>query len=170
MQRESDTTWTMTTRKWQSSEKKQTSAGESTSRNQESARKIRNRHQELATQERVKAGDAASGPRGKTESCEVRRESEGSQQCKRSIQQRVLEARNRDRSQSATRRKAGGEAVSQQVSGRFTRRVDKIPKERVVGLMKHVPNEREERKKNSQGRDLRTQDEEKQPGMGPQDP
>ena len=96
MQRESDTTWTMTTRKSKSSEKKQTSAGESTSRNQESARKMRNRHQELATQESVKAGDAASEPRGKSESREVRRETEGSQQCKRSIQQRVLEARNRD--------------------------------------------------------------------------
>ena len=36
----------------------------------------------------MKAGDAASGP----ESREVRRDSEGSQQCKRSIKQRVLEA------------------------------------------------------------------------------
>ena len=44
----------------------------------------------------MKAGDAASEPRRKAESREVRRESEGSQQCKRSIQQRVLEARNRD--------------------------------------------------------------------------
>ena len=44
----------------------------------------------------MKAGDAASGPRGKAESHEVRRESEGSQQRKRSIQQRVLGARNRD--------------------------------------------------------------------------
>ena len=44
----------------------------------------------------MKAGDAASEPRGKAESREVRRETEGSQQCKRSIQQRVLEARNRD--------------------------------------------------------------------------
>ena len=96
MQRESDTTWTMTTRKSQSSEKMQTSAGEPTSRNEDSARKIRNRHRELATQESVKAGDAASEPRGKAESHEVRRESEGSQQRKRSIQQRVFGARNRD--------------------------------------------------------------------------
>ena len=44
----------------------------------------------------MKAGDAASGPRGKGESCEVRRETEGSHQCKRSIQQCVLEVRNRD--------------------------------------------------------------------------
>ena len=39
----------------------------------------------------MKAGDAASGPRGKAESREVRRETEGSQQGKRSIQQRVLQ-------------------------------------------------------------------------------
>ena len=96
MQRESDTTWTMTTRKSQSSEKKQTSAGESTSRNQESVRKIRSRHQELATEESVKASDAASEPRRKAESRKVRRGSEGSQQRKRNIQQRVLEAGNRD--------------------------------------------------------------------------
>ena len=44
----------------------------------------------------MKAGDAASEPRKKAVSREVRRESEGSQQCKRSIQQLVLEARNRD--------------------------------------------------------------------------
>ena len=44
----------------------------------------------------MKAGDAASEPRVTAESREVRRETEGSQQCKRSIQQRVLEARNRD--------------------------------------------------------------------------
>ena len=44
----------------------------------------------------MKAGNAASEPRGKAESREVRRATEGSQQCKRSIQQRVLEARNRD--------------------------------------------------------------------------
>ena len=44
----------------------------------------------------MKAGDAASEPRRKAESREVRRESEGSQQYKRSIQQRVLEARNKD--------------------------------------------------------------------------
>ena len=56
----------------------------------------KNRHQELATKESVKAGDAASEPRGKAESREVRRETEVSQQRKRSIQQRVLEARNRD--------------------------------------------------------------------------
>ena len=132
----------------------------------------------------MKAGDAASEPRRKAESREVKRESEGSQQCKRSIQQRVLEARNRDPiaagdEQQGRRRSCH---VSQQVSGRFTRSDDKTPKERAVGLMKHVPNVREERKtardgtqgpkkkKNSQGRDPRTQEEEKQPGMGPQDP
>ena len=167
MQRESDTTWTMTTRKSQSSEKKQTSAGESTSRNQESARKIRKRHQELATQESVKAGDAASEPRGKAESREVRRETERSQQCKSSIQQRVLEARNRDPI-AAGDEEQGKRRSCQQVSGRFTRSDDKTPKERVVGLMKHMPNGREERKtardgtqgpkkkKNIQGWDPRT--------------
>ena len=55
----------------------------------------------------MKAGDAASGPRGKAESREVRRETEGSQQCKRSIQQRVLGARNRDPIAASDRRKAG---------------------------------------------------------------
>ena len=115
----------------------------------------------------MKAGDAASEPRRKAESREVKRESEGSQQCKRSIQQRVLEARNRDPiaagdEQQGRRRSCH---VSQQVSGRFTRSDDETPKERAVGLMKHVPNGREERKtardgtqgpkkkKNSQGRD-----------------
>ena len=96
------------------------SAGESTSRNQESARKIRNRHQELATQECVKADDAASGPRGKAESFEVRREIEGSHQCET------------DRSRRWGARQT--EAVSLQVSGRFTRSDDKIPKEREVGF------------------------------------
>ena len=81
------------------------------------------------------------------------------------------------RSQPATRSKAGGEAVSQQVSGRFTRSDDETPKERVVGLMKHVPNGREERKtardgtqepkkKNSQGRDPSTMKERAVPTAG----
>ena len=99
--------WTMTTRKSQSSEKKQTSEGESTSRNQESARKTRNRHQELATQESVKAGDAASEPRGKAESREVRRETE---EVFISV---CLKHETETQSQPATRSKAGGEAVSQ---------------------------------------------------------
>ena len=48
------------------------------------------------TEESVKAGDAASGPRGTAESREVRRETEGLLKCKRSILQRALEARHRD--------------------------------------------------------------------------
>ena len=42
------------------------------------------------------AGEREGWRRVTVESREVRRETEGSQQCKRSIQQRVLEARNRD--------------------------------------------------------------------------
>ena len=68
----------------------------------------------------------------------------------------MLEARNRDPIAAGDGgARQGGEAVSQQVSGRFTRSDDKIPKERVVGLMKHVPNGHEERK-NSQGWGPRT--------------
>ena len=48
----------------------------------------------------------------------------GSQQCKRSILQRVLGARNRDPIAAGDENKADREAVSQGVSGRFTRNDD----------------------------------------------
>ena len=106
---------------------KQTGAGESTSRNQESERKIRNRHQELATEECVKAGDAASGPRREAESHEVRRETDGSQQCKRSIVQRVLEARHRDPIAAGDGEQGRQRSCQPGVSGRLTRGDDEAP-------------------------------------------
>ena len=75
----------------------------------------------------MKAGDAASEPRVTAESREVRRETEGSQQCKRSIHKRVLEARNRDPIAAGDGEQ--GRRRSQQVSGRFTRSDDETPKE-----------------------------------------
>ena len=81
---------------------------------------------------------------------------EGLQRCKGSILQRVLGERNRDSIAAGDGSKADREAASWSD--------DETPRERAEGLMKHVPNGREERKtakdgtqvpmkNNSQGRD-----------------
>ena len=76
---------------------------------------------------------------------------EGSQQCKRSIQQRVLGARSRDPIAAGDGGKVDREAVCQGVSRRFTRSDD-------------------ETRAGSQGVSRMFVRKEKQPGTGPQDP